>query len=192
MSKQSLETWASACVVLLLSAAPALAEPTQAQIAAIRSSCPSDYRAYCSDVPTGGSAALECLRKNLASLSAACQTAVNAAGGAPSAAPAKPPAATSTAAPAAPSAATPALPAATAAPAPAAPKAATPQAAPQGAYRQMSLREELRVIREACGPDYRALCAGERPGQGRIADCLRANAASLSGPCKAALIGARR
>jgi hypothetical protein len=56
----------------------------------------------------------------------------------------------------------------------------------------MSPREELMAIREACGPDYRALCAGERPGGGRIAACLRANAASLSGACKEALMGARR
>jgi hypothetical protein len=55
----------------------------------------------------------------------------------------------------------------------------------------MSLREEAMIIRFSCGPDYRALCAGEPPGGGRIAACLRANAASLSAPCKAALMGAR-
>jgi hypothetical protein len=55
----------------------------------------------------------------------------------------------------------------------------------------MSPREEIMVIRSSCGPDYQALCAGERPGGGRIAACLRANAASLSAPCKEALMGVR-
>jgi hypothetical protein len=48
------------------------------------------------------------------------------------------------------------------------------------------------LIRRACGPDYRALCGGERPGEGRIAACLRANAASLSDACKSALMSAGR
>ena len=66
----------------LLFGLPVLAAPTQAQQDAIRSSCQSDYRSYCASVPTGGSAALECLQKNVASLSPSCQQAVNAATGA--------------------------------------------------------------------------------------------------------------
>src|SRR5262245_46214760 len=75
-------------IIILLAAAPMLsgvaeaqATPTQAQQQAIRSSCQSDYRTYCASVPTGGSAALQCLEKNLASLSPACQQAVKAATG---------------------------------------------------------------------------------------------------------------
>lgn len=56
-------------------------QPTQAQADAIRQSCRADYQAHCSSVPTGGSAALQCLRTNLASLSPGCQSAVSAAGG---------------------------------------------------------------------------------------------------------------
>src|SRR5262249_41735309 len=74
--------------VILLSAASMLAgathlnaAPTQAQQQAIRSSCQSDYRAHCASVPTGGSAALQCLEQNLSSLSSACQQAVKAATG---------------------------------------------------------------------------------------------------------------
>ena len=176
-------------------------KPTQAQIAAIRASCQSDYRANCAGVPAGGSAALACLQKNLANLSPGCQKAVNAA--APATAP-PPPAPESPATPYAATTpqSTPATPAEPPAPAPApsaapapapasAPKPAA-KAVPPESYPPMSLREEAMLIRRACGPDYRALCAGERPGGGRIAACLRSNAASLSGPCEAALMAARR
>ncbi len=66
--------------------APAGAQrPSQAQADAIRQSCRGDYQAHCAGVPTGGSAALQCLQRNLASLSPPCQTAVSATegGGAP-------------------------------------------------------------------------------------------------------------
>lgn len=185
----------------LLLTAPVLGKPTQAQIGAIRASCQSDYRANCAGVPTGGSAALACLQSKLANLSPECQKAVNAAGGAPASAEPAPaasaPAAPVTPAPAAAAPATPApaTPGATTAP-PAAAAAAPPAearkktAAPK--FPPMSPSEELMAVREACGPDYRALCADERPGGGRIVACLRANAASLSDGCKAMLMRARR
>ena len=56
-------------------------QPTQAQISAVKSACRSDYIPHCSSVPPGGKAALACLQKNEASLSAPCQTAVNAVSG---------------------------------------------------------------------------------------------------------------
>ncbi len=171
---------AGVATALLLLATPAVAEPTPAQASAIRSACRSDYRANCADVPTGGSAALACLQTNFAILSAACQKVVKAASGAdaPAAAPVSTPAST---------------PAATApAPAPPAAAQAPAAAAPAAPHPQLSLREELMLIRRACGPDYRALCAGARPGQGRAVACLRANQASLSPACQSALIGAPR
>jgi hypothetical protein len=151
-------------------------QPSQAQISAIRSSCASDYRSQCAGVPTGGMPALNCLRQNLDKLSEACRTAVNAAGGgassSPPAVPASPPGAPSASrAQAAP--VTPAAPAARASP-------------------PMSPRQEIAVLRGACGPDYRALCAGVPPGGGRVIACLRENAASLSMRCKAVLMAARR
>jgi hypothetical protein len=108
-------------IVLLLGATHSAAaqQPSEAQGAAIRSACRSDYRSHCASVPTGGPAALQCLQKNVASLSASCQQAVNAVGGAP-ATPAAPAASAKPVTPA---------PAAAAAPAPA-PTATTPQAAP--------------------------------------------------------------
>jgi hypothetical protein len=56
----------------------------------------------------------------------------------------------------------------------------------------MSPRQEIAVLRQFCGADYRALCAGVRPGGGRAIACLRANAPSLSARCKGALMGALR
>ncbi len=65
--------------MLFAIAAPASAQaPTDAQKSAIRSSCRSDYQAHCASVTPGGAEALQCLEKNMSSLSAACQSAVRA------------------------------------------------------------------------------------------------------------------
>ena len=131
-------------------------KPTQAQIAAIRSACRGDYPNVCADVPTGGAAALQCLAKNRAKLSAPCGKAVAAVSGGGASA-------TATAVPAA--------------------GAATSTAAPAIVLRPMRPREELMVLRSACGADVRSLCGGVAPGGGRIAQCLASNAASLSPAC---------
>ena len=137
-------------------AAPA-GQPTSAQISAIRSACRSDYPKVCAGVPTGGAPALQCLEKNKAKLSAGCEKAVSAAsgGGAPAAG---------------------AAPAAAAAAAPAAPTVIV--------LRPMRPREELLVLRSACGADVRSICGGVAPGGGRIVQCLATNAAQLSPACK--------
>ena len=75
---------------ILATAAPAFAQaPSQAQRDAIKSECRSDYMAHCSSVPPGGEASLQCLQKNMSSLSSSCQSAVRAVE-APAAATAKP------------------------------------------------------------------------------------------------------
>ena len=56
-------------------------KPTDAQVAAVRSACRSDYQKVCAGVPTGGAPALQCLEKNKAKVSAPCAQAVNAASG---------------------------------------------------------------------------------------------------------------
>src|ERR1700759_3463214 len=69
---------------LLLAATFALATqafaqaPSEAQREAIKSNCRSDYIAHCSSIPPGGAASLECLQKNMSSLSASCASAVRA------------------------------------------------------------------------------------------------------------------
>jgi hypothetical protein len=140
-------------------ASGAAKKPSSAQIAAVRSACRSDYQKNCAGVPTGGAAALNCLKKNAPKLSSACQQAVNATGGS-----ATTPAASGTAATAE----------------PAAPAAAP---APALVLRSMRPREVLFVLRSACGGDARALCAGVPPGGGRIIQCLASQPAALSPAC---------
>jgi hypothetical protein len=50
--------------------------------------------------------------------------------------------------------------------------------------RPMRPREEMFVLRSACGGDVRALCGGVAPGGGRIVQCLAVRAADLSPACK--------
>lgn len=133
-------------------AAPAK-QPSSAQVSAIKSACRSDYPKVCASVPPGGAAALDCLEKNKARVSPACQSAVSAASGG-------------------------------AAPAGAAP-AAAPSAAPTTiVLRPLLPREELFIVRSACGADIRTLCAGVAPGGGRIMQCISNRAASLSPACR--------
>src|SRR5271163_3465389 len=54
--------------------------PTDAQRNAIRSECRADYEAHCASIPPGGMASLQCLQKNMSSLSSGCQSAVRAVG----------------------------------------------------------------------------------------------------------------
>lgn len=140
------------------SAAPKAAaakQPSSAQVAAVKSACRADYPRVCASVPPGGAPALECLEKNKAKVSAACQSALSAASG---------------------GAATPAAPGAA---------AAAPAAAPTVlVLRPLRPREQLFVARSACGADIRTICAGVEAGGGRIIQCLASNAASLSPACR--------
>jgi hypothetical protein len=144
---------------LCIGTADLRAAPTQAQQDAIRSSCQSDYRSYCASVPTGGSAALQCLENNVASLSPTCQQAVKAAsGGATTTAPAT----TTT------------------------PPAGSSTPAPQSTV-VLKPREEIALMRQACGADYRAYCDGVRIVGGGALSCLVSHASSLSPTCKGVL-----
>jgi hypothetical protein len=139
--------------------AAAAGKPSNAQISAVRSACRSDYPKVCSGVATGGTA-LQCLEKNKAKVSAGCATAIAAATGGGAEAPA-----------------------AGAAPAAAGAAAAAP-ATTVIVLRPMRPREELFVLRSACGADVRSICGGVQPGGGRIVQCLATNAARLSPACK--------
>jgi hypothetical protein len=143
-------------------AAATTRKPSNANIAAIRSACRSDYPKVCAGVPTGGTPALQCLEKNKSRVSMACQKAVAVVG--------------SNAAPPTAGAAAPAT-EATADP------AAVP-AAPVLVLRPMRPREVLFVLRSACGVDVRTLCDGVAPGSGRLMQCLAAQSASLSPDCR--------
>jgi hypothetical protein len=154
-----------AVAMLLALTAPADAQQaTEAQQNAIRQACPADYQAHCSSVPAAGRAAFACLQRNVASLSQACQQAVRAVsgGGAHGASPSTMATAPGASAPAAPT-----------------------QPAP------MTVREELALLRQSCGGDFRAYCSGVPLGGGRAIACLRAHADALSPQCGDALSAAR-
>ena len=172
-----LAPWLSVAAILA-TAAPAFAQaPSQAQRDAIKSQCRSDYIAHCSSVPPGGEASLQCLQKNMSSLSSSCQSAVRAVEAPAAPAPAKP------ADTAAPKAAAPA--AATAAPAKSAePKAAAAPAAGQPTSAQIS------AIRSACRSDYPKVCAGVPTGGAPALQCLEKNKAKLSAGCEKAVSAA--
>jgi outer membrane biosynthesis protein TonB len=160
--------------------------PTDAQRSAIRSACRSDFIAHCSSVQPGGREALQCLQKNMSSLSSGCQSAVRAiepaaepkAEAKPEAKPEAPAAAT--AAPAEkPAAETPTKPEPKAAAAPEAAPAATPAKKPTDAQRN--------AIRSACRNDYMANCSSVTPGGAAALKCLKQHEASLSAKCQQAV-----
>ena len=137
--------------------APATGTPahqaTQAQRNAVKSACQRDFMAQCSGVTPGGAAALSCLQQHNAALSAPCQQAVAALGG--------------SGAPAAGDAA--------------ATGAITP--APRAMMPAFSPREEVMILRETCGADFRALCRMVPLGGGRGIACLRDNLQRVSPAC---------
>jgi hypothetical protein len=139
-------------------------QPTQQQAAAIRSACRSDYMSHCSNVPTGGMEALQCLRDHVSALSPSCQTAVNAA--------------------------TPSPPPATATPAPAQPK--PPAQSSSASVPKLTRVQEAGLLRRSCGDDFRSYCQGTQLGEGRAVRCLVQNESRLSPACKRGLAEARQ
>jgi hypothetical protein len=165
---QRLQRLGLALAMLFLLIAPAAAkQANEAQRNAIRQACPADDQTYCAnDVPAAGEAAFACLKRNLASLSPACQSAVKAV--------------STGAAHRGLSSSTSAAPAAS----------QSPQAVRSQPASPMSPREELMVLRQSCGGDFRALFSGIPLGGGRAIACLRAHAGSLSPQCGEALSAA--
>ena len=155
--------------------------PTDAQRNAIRSACPADYQAHCASVPPGGEASLQCLQKNVSSLSSGCQGAVRAIE--PAAAPKA-----ETAPAAAPKAGS--APAAAPAAAPAKPATAAPAAAPKAAVSTTAGKPtdaQVVAIRSACRSDYQKVCAGVPTGGAPALQCLEKNKAKVSAPCAQAV-----
>lgn len=192
----------------------AAAQVTAEQQSAIKASCRSDFMSKCSGVRPGGAEALQCLQKNVASLSSACQTAVSATlpkpAPAAATAPPPPPPAPAAAAPSAPAAPAPtiqtakppaatmptakpaaAMPAARAAtpPAPAKPAPAPQQAAmpPAADAPPPPTPEQMSAIKNTCRGDFSRNCKGVPLGGPEAIACLQANAAKLSPNCKTAL-----
>ncbi|WP_315738624.1 MULTISPECIES: hypothetical protein [unclassified Bradyrhizobium] len=186
-----------------LAATEALAQ-SDAQRNAIKSACRSDYMSKCASVPPGGTAAFQCLQKNIASLSSSCQTAVKAlepaaetkppaeakpvvqakpdsappAESRPAAAEASKPPAEPPKVAAQPAASVPAVPAQSATAA-AKPAASAPAVKPSEA--------QVAAIRSACGSDYRKVCSSVPPGGAAALQCLEQNKAKVSAPCAQAM-----
>ena len=147
---------------IFMVATPALAQaPTEAQRNAIRSQCRADYQAHCASIPPGGEASLQCLQKNMSSLSPGCASAVHAVDPRlrprPSRRRRAPKAERRRAAPK--PATAPA--AATARPAPARPR---PKAARRARQRKQPTDAQVSAIRSACRSDYQKVCAGVPTG----------------------------
>ena len=49
--------------------------------------------------------------------------------------------------------------------------------------QQLSLWDKME-LRNACGPDIKAVCGAVEPGEGRMAQCIRDNVEALSQPCR--------
>ena len=158
----------------LFIAAPCVAQaPSQAQREAIKSQCRADYQAHCSGIRPGGAASLECLQKNIASLSAGCASAVKAVA-APSESktePAKEQTQQQTTEPKA-----------EPAPAQSEPKAASTPKQPTAA--------QISAVRSNCRADYPKVCAGVPSGGAAALQCLETNEAKLSASCKSAVMAA--
>jgi hypothetical protein len=159
--------------------------PSEAQRAAVKAQCRSDYMAHCSSVTPGGKEALECLAQHMSSLSSGCQEAVKAveAAVAPKEEP-KQEAAPATAAAPATEAAKPAAESAAkegAKPAETAPKAATaaPGKKPSSA--------QIAAVKSNCRSDYMKVCSSVTPGGPAALQCLEKNEARLSPSCKKAV-----
>ena len=183
-STRAATIWASMATATFMIASPAFSQaPTDAQRAAIKSQCRSDYMAHCSSVPPGGMASLQCLQKNMSSLSSGCQTAVRTVE-VPSETKAEP-AAEPSAAPKEETKSEPAPPAApvksAAEPAAAAPKAAASSTAKKPSSAQVA------AIRSACRSDYPTVCAGVPTGGAPALQCLEQNKSKVSARCQQAV-----
>ncbi|MCW5705130.1 MAG: hypothetical protein R3D82_18755 [Xanthobacteraceae bacterium] len=171
-------------------AASSFAQPTEAQKEAVRSACRSDFMAHCSSVTPGGEAALQCLAKNMSSLSSGCQGAVKSieASAAPKSEPAKSEATKSE------PAKTETAPAATPKTESATPASTKPAAAPKGeskpaatAATKKPTEAQASAIRSACRSDYPKVCAGVPTGGAPALECLEKNKARVSAGCGKAL-----
>ena len=185
-------------VTALAMAFPAFSQaPTDAQRSAVRSACRSDYVAHCSSVPPGGMASLQCLQKNMSSLSSGCQSAVRAveATAEPKAEakpeekseakPAEKPQGKSEAKPEEKPEAKPEPAPAAAAATPAEKPAAVPESkAATAAPAKKPSSAQVAAIRSACRSDYMAHCASVPTGGAPALNCLQQNKSKLSGSCQ--------
>jgi hypothetical protein len=152
---------------------PPSAQPSPAEVQAIRSTCRSDFISHCMGVQPGGREALECLASHAPQLSAACGAAVSAVTAKSDAAKPDPQKADAEKANAQPEIAVTAESPATSAPA-----------------AERSPQQELAAVSKVCTlSDVAAHCSFIAPDNPELVLCLRANAADLSPPCHGVVTG---
>jgi hypothetical protein len=153
---------------------PVGAQPSPAEVEAIRGACRSDFISHCMGVQPGGREALECLASHTPQLSAACGAAVSAVTAKSDAAKPSPQKADAENANAQPETAV-------TAESPTAPAAPTAEQSPQ---------QELAAVSKVCTlSDVTAHCSFIAPNNPELVLCLKANAADLSPACHAAVTG---
>jgi hypothetical protein len=162
-----LKPYPLASMLLVIIAGPLAAQqPTSGQREAIRSACRTDFVANCSEVKPGTKEALECLLRFEAKLSAACKAAVSAVAAKPGEPAAAPGGATDLSQGA----------------------AQNPPSEPPKAPPAEAKEDQMSAVRQACTlDDFVAHCSWIQPSSPEVLLCLRANLASLSAPCQAAL-----
>jgi hypothetical protein len=185
--------------VTFAAATPAFSQaPTDAQRSAIRAECRSDYQAHCASIPPGGMASLQCLQKNMSSLSPSCQSAVRAIE-APAETKTEPKPETKTEpktetkTETKPETTTETKAEPTPATAPAKPAASEPAAAPKAAAGSPAKKpssSQIAAIRSACRSDYQQNCAGVPTGGAPALQCLEKNKSKLSASCQKAVTAA--
>lgn len=163
--------------------APAASASPNAPFGEVRSACGAEIKATCAGVVPGSADSVQCLKRNFAVHSPACQAALTRAGNQaaqPAAAPAKP-----------------TEPAGTAAeprrvstdrvvPAPAA-----EEPLKMAPVTNLRPTQEARFVSRYCREDQSLLCQGVPFGQGRVLTCLAGQQASLTSDCKKALVSRR-
>jgi hypothetical protein len=153
---------------------PLIAQPSPAEVEAIRSACRGDFISHCMGVQPGGREALECLASHAPQLSAACGAAVSAVAAKSDAAKSDPQKAETEKANARPETASP----------PESPAAAAAPAAGQ------SPQQELAAVSKVCTlSDVAGHCSFIAPNNPELVLCLKANAADLSPACHAVVTG---
>ena len=149
----------------------------------VRSACGAEIKATCAGVVPGSADSVQCLKRNFAVHSPACQAALTRAG-TPKAQPAATPA-------------KPTEPAGTAEePRRVSTDRVTPVSAPAEPLQmapatKMRPTQEARFISRFCREDQALLCQGVPYGQGRVLTCLANQQASLTNECRKALVNRR-
>lgn len=150
----------------------------------VRSACQAEIKATCAGVVPGSADSVQCLKRNFAVHSPACQAALSRAH-----APAAQPDAATTAKPT--------EPAGTAAePRRVSTDRVTPPAAADEPLKmapatKMRPTQEARFVSRYCREDHSLLCQGVSFGHGRVLTCLAGQQSSLTNECKKALTSRR-